>query len=79
MSLLELHKYYIREKEKLNIQQTNGTEKTAAVIHEYAWKDVELDKYDERWKECDDGGGFLTAVDGNVQNNVLSGEFIELM
>jgi hypothetical protein len=66
LSLLELHKYYIKEKTRLDIQQINNdTEKI--------WKDVELDKYDARWKECHDAGTFRTAVEENIQDNGLSG------
>ena len=77
LSLLELHKYYIKEKERANLQQTDEAGKLAAV-HEHAWKDAELDKYDERWRECDDGEKFTKIVQDNVQdvqNHILSGEF----
>ena len=75
LSLLELHKYYIKEKERL--QPTNETGRLA-VVQEYAFTDVGLEKYDERWRECDDGGRFITAVKRNVQNNVLSGGLYQL-
>ena len=73
LSLLELHKYYIKQKAKLNscIQQ-----ETLAVVEQNPCKDVELDKYDEQWKVCDDSGRFRTAVEGNVKDNVLSGNNI---
>ena len=69
LSLLELHKYYIKQKGKLNIQPEKS-----AVMEQHPCKDVELDKYDEQWKECDDSERFRTAVEGNVQENVLSGK-----
>ena len=77
LSLLELHKYYIKEKERVNLQQTNEAGKLA-IVHKHACNDVEFDKFDERWRECDDGGKFIKIVEGsveNIQSQILSGEF----
>ena len=69
LSLLELHNYYIKEKERLNLQQTNKD----GPVFSHEWKDGQLDKYDERWKECDDNGEFARNIE-NLQENKLTGK-----
>lgn len=73
LSLLELHKYYIKEKERLGGLTPLDETHRPVLDHENSPGDVH--KYDDTWKECEDGERFMT-VNRNIQD--LQNEFGEL-
>ncbi|XP_028400374.1 protein phosphatase 1 regulatory subunit 12A-like [Dendronephthya gigantea] len=65
LSLLELHKYYIKEKERFGEQKTLDSSSTYRAVFQDSLGDAQ--KYDGTWKECDDGEQFM-AVNRNIHN-----------
>lgn len=84
LSLLELHKHYVKVKDRLSssLRQLNGT-LTAVSNHER----LAFDKYERRWHGCEEQGseetkteGFLAALQGDIAKlkaTVHSGNFHE--